>query len=166
MAATVKAGYAARPHGLDGGVLVKLFLCGPAVPLPAGMRVTVGDRDLVVSGSAVRDPATLQVAFEGVEDREAAEEIGGETLWLSREDALSLGGSMPVGLFTGMTLVWQDGSGTVESFDPAPGNPLLQVRGPSGVFDVPVALLRAEGTIDWDAGRIEARLPLGLADGV
>jgi hypothetical protein len=63
-----------------------------------------------------------------------------------------------------MRMEWQDGSGVIDGFEPFSANPLVSVDRGGWSFDVPLLLVTAEGSIDWDGGTVRLRLPAGLAE--
>ena len=66
-----------RPHGLDGSFYVD-------EPLEKGQTVTIGDREFTVAARKGTDAKPI-VRLEGIEDRDAAESLRGETLSPSNE---------------------------------------------------------------------------------
>jgi 16S rRNA processing protein RimM len=77
----VTAGHVGKPHGLDGSFVVNLA----AHPLPVGTRVTVRGRSARVTRRAGTDARPI-VRLEGIDSREAAGPLRGETLFMSQED--------------------------------------------------------------------------------
>ena len=86
----LQVGYVARAHSLTGEVGLKLFDPGSDV-LDEVERVLLRPRDggelLELKIDTLRDtPKELLVAFEGVENRTAAEKLVGSTVFVYRED--------------------------------------------------------------------------------
>lgn len=71
----VTAGHVGRPHGLDGSFVVR----APKHPLPVGVTVRVAGGERRVERRAGTDARPL-VRLEGIEDRDAAGRLTGETL--------------------------------------------------------------------------------------
>lgn len=163
MPETVQAGYIIRPRGLAGDVEIRLFLLGQAVALPVGFEALAGENPVVVVRSSVRSVDTISAAFKGFDSFEAAEALKGLAFSASREMMLSIAGFQPLGLFLGMRMEWQDGSGVIEDFEPFSPNPLVSVNCGGWSFDVPLLLVVTLGSIDWDGGIVRLRLPAGLA---
>lgn len=159
----VLTGIVLHPHGLDGDLVVRLFLNGPAVPLPEGMEVFAGGRRLEVVRCRVRDHAGVLAGFGGITTREEASTLAGLELTVERSAALSCEGFRPLGLFTGMKLVCSRLEGMIEELDADTPNPLVTVRSAGRLFEVPVNLLNA-GRIDWPGKIVEAEIPAGLED--
>ena len=61
-----------RPHGLDGSFHVD-------APLEEGQTVTIGEREFTVAERKGTDSRPI-IRLEGIEDRDAAEALRGETL--------------------------------------------------------------------------------------
>jgi 16S rRNA processing protein RimM len=85
----LQLGYVAGPHGVLGGLKVKLFNAdSTAIDVGVALVLRLPDgpaRNFVVSRVAVA-PGTgvLRVWFEGVDGREAAEALRGHELWIDR----------------------------------------------------------------------------------
>ena len=77
-AAGLELGRVGRPHGVKGEVVVTLHTDRPERTTP-GAVLRAGDRTLVVA-SARRHQGRWLVRFEGIADRDAAEELRGATL--------------------------------------------------------------------------------------
>ena len=86
----LRLGYVAGPHGVQGGSKVKLF--NPAsTALEPGVAVMLKPpngptRTFVVSRVGASGTGTLRIWFEGVDDREAAENLRGCELWIDRSE--------------------------------------------------------------------------------
>jgi len=77
-AAELELGRVGRPHGIRGEVVVTLHTDRPERTAP-GAVFHVGDRTLVLASARPHQGRWL-VRFEGVTDRDAAEELRGATL--------------------------------------------------------------------------------------
>jgi 16S rRNA processing protein RimM len=77
-AADVELGRVGRPHGVRGEVVVTLHTERPERTTP-GAILRAGDRTLVVASARPHQGRWL-VRFEGITDRDAAEELRGATL--------------------------------------------------------------------------------------
>jgi 16S rRNA processing protein RimM len=151
-----------RPHGLDGflGIYVDEE---DLVSLEPGSLVYLGDEPLVVRRVRSTDRG-FQVAFEGVSDRETADELRGAEVSVTERRALEEGEYWPEQL-VGLAVFDGGGNplGVVEAVNPGPGQDRLQVRGPAGEFEVPFvdALVPV---VDVELGRIEIVVIPGLVD--
>lgn len=97
-----------RPHGLDG--FVGLYIDeADAAALTPGATLFVAGRALTVR-TLRRVDRGYQIAFEGIDDREAAEEIRGRDVEVASRRALDAGEFWPDDLI-GLTVV--DEAGTV-----------------------------------------------------
>jgi 16S rRNA processing protein RimM len=77
----VTAGYVGKAHGLDGSFVVNLA----AHPLPVGTRVTVRGRTARVTRRAGTDSRPI-IRLDGIDTREAAGPLRGETIFMSQSD--------------------------------------------------------------------------------
>ena len=113
----VSAGIVGRPHGLDGSFHVS----HASEDLDVGTEVEVAGRRTVVERRA-GTPARPIVRLRGVDDRDAAGELGGERL-------LVAAGELEEGEYLTEDLVGCEvpGLGTVRRVVPAPSCDLLEV---------------------------------------
>lgn len=152
-----------RPHGLDGflGIYIDEE---DLVSLEPGSRVFLDDHPHVVR-QVRRTDRGFQVAFEGVTDREAADEIRGLAVSVADRRPLVEGEYWPEQLI-GLSVYDEAGNqlGVVESVTPGPGQDRLVVRGESDVYEVPFvdALVPV---VDLEGGRVEIVVIPGLIDG-
>jgi 16S rRNA processing protein RimM len=82
VAPLVPVGRVGRPHGRDGSFWVE----GAEHQLPEGAGVTIGGREARVQRRAGTDARPL-VRLSGVEDRDAAAALRGQSLLMAQEDA-------------------------------------------------------------------------------
>ena len=82
MAPLVPVGRVGRPHGRDGSFWVE----GAEHSLPEGAVVTIAGREARVERRAGTDSRPL-VRLSGIEDRDAAAELRGQSLLMAQEDA-------------------------------------------------------------------------------
>ena len=61
-----------KPHGLDGSFHIE-------APLEEGQTVTIGDREFTIAERKGTDSRPI-IRLDGIEDRDAAEKLRGETL--------------------------------------------------------------------------------------
>ena len=123
----LEVGRIGRAHGLRGEVLVTLT-SDRAERLAPGAVLDTGGRDLVVHAARPHQHRWL-VAFEGVDDRTAAEQLQGVTLYA---DALpSEDDELWVHELIGATVRDPDGAplGTVEAIEANPASDLLVLDG-------------------------------------
>jgi 16S rRNA processing protein RimM len=123
----LEVGRIGRAHGLRGEVLVTLT-SDRAERLAPGAVLDTGGRDLVVHAARPHQHRWL-VAFEGVADRTAAEQLQGVTLYA---DALpSEDDELWVHELIGATVRDSDGAplGTVEAIEANPASDLLVLDG-------------------------------------
>ncbi|MEJ8279189.1 ribosome maturation factor RimM [Pseudonocardia spirodelae] len=172
-AGQVLVGVVVRVHGLRGEVVVEPRTDSPAERFAVG-SVLQGRRPrgaapgpLTVAGARAHSGRWL-VLFEGVADRNAAEELRGVQLLLSTaalaepEDPEEF----HVHRLTGLRAELADGTaaGTVTDVVHGPGGSLLVVRRPAG-HDALVPFVEAiVPTVDLDGGRVVLDPPEGLLD--
>jgi 16S rRNA processing protein RimM len=159
-------GQIVRPHGLRGEVVVEVTTDDPAARFAAGSELaTVGATALRIE--AVRPhQGRLIIAFEGVLDRDAAEELRGIRLCV---DSAEIGEPDDPDEFhdfqlIGLAVVDVDGAplGEVVRVDHGPAADLLVVRLTDG-RDALVPFVRAiVPTVDVPGGRIVLTPPPGL----
>jgi 16S rRNA processing protein RimM len=168
---TVEVGSVVRAHGVRGDVLV-YPLSDLAERFAAGSQLWLTGRDgtrraVTVRASARQAPEKLVVAFEGVDDRDAAEALRGARLEVAREAVPEA----PAGTYWQFELLgcraFDERAGelgeVVEVTD-AGGGPLLVVALADG-RRVPLPFVdRLLVGVDLAARRIDWRLPEGLIE--
>jgi 16S rRNA processing protein RimM len=172
--AWVDVGRVARPHGLDGTVLVNLHGDDPGNLLRAErarLSGTLGQGEFAIrsarSAGGRRDGgARVRVRFDGIDGRDAAQRWAGATVEL-RESALQ---PLPAGEYYWRELIGTecrtlDGRslGRVEEIWPTPGNDMLVVRSGAGRLLVP-ALRQLLVRLDPAAGVLWIDPPAGLLE--
>jgi 16S rRNA processing protein RimM len=163
-------GQIVRPHGLRGEVVVEVTTYDPAARFAAGSDLAV-ERPAGRAGAlrieAVRPhQGRLIIAFEGVLDRDAAEELRGVRLTV---DSADVGEPEDPDEFNdfqliGLAAVDVDGAplGEVVRVDHGPAADLLVVRLPEG-REALVPFVRAiVPTVDIPGGRVVLTPPPGL----
>ncbi len=166
----VLVGIVLRAHGLRGGLLVRFFPARGAPGLPPRTELMLDGTPRGVTAFSARDGEVGLVGLAGLTDRDSAKALVGSEVRLDREAAMELP-FLPLHLFEGMTL--GSGGRTYRVVDVIPdrANPMLVLRSGDGPadpddadtgFPVPVALVLAEGYVDWSSGTIEVELPKGL----
>lgn len=163
-------GQIVRPHGIRGEVVVEVTTDDPAARFAAGSQLaTSGLGPEALRIEAVRPhQGRLIIAFEGVLDRDAAEELRGIRLCV---DSAELGEPDDPDEFhdfqlIGLTVVDVDGVrlGEVVRVDHGPAADLLVVRLTEG-RDALVPFVRAiVPTVDVPGGRIVLTPPPGLLE--
>jgi 16S rRNA processing protein RimM len=106
------------------------------------------------------------VRFAGTNDRDAAQALSGQLLWIATEDAADLpAGSYYEHELIGLDVVLEDGSpvGTVSSIMETGAADVLVITGPSGEHLVPM-IRTVIVSVDTDARRILISPPPGLLD--
>lgn len=158
-----------RPHGIHGEVTVDVTTDFPE-RLVAGMDVVLGNPDpqVTLRATAVRwHKGAWLVAFDGIDDREAAEGWRGYWLYLPAQERTSL---PPTYYYEheleGMRCVDPAGQllGTVRSLENPGGIALLKVDAGSGEVLVPFKspiVVR----VDLEAGTVTVDPPIGLFEG-
>jgi 16S rRNA processing protein RimM len=154
----LEVGRVIRPHGLVGQVVVELWT-NRGERITPGARLVGPDGGLVIVrsskvGSAAGRDRWL-VSFEGVESREAAEELRGSVL---RAAPIDEPGTLWVHQLIGSGVYDEAGLkiGVVASVEANPASDLLILD--SGQL-VPLTFVTAQG-----AGRLTVRLPPGLLE--
>lgn len=152
-----------RPHGLDGflGVYVDEE---DVVSVQPGTTVFLEGRPHVVR-AVRRVDRGFQLAFKGIDDREAAEEVRGLEVAVTERRQLGDGEYWPADLI-GLSVVDQDGRavGVVTDVVFGPGQDRLRVEQTDGpAFEVPFvdALVPM---VDLQAGRVEINSIPGLIE--
>ena len=159
----VYLGYVERAHGLRGRIVARLVLAGGIGPVPDGTVLRLDHTECRVVRSTVRDSQRVTLQFDGLDSREQAEEMQGESIFIPRSSIDPGIGLFPLHAFIGMELRSDGFSGPVTEVVESAANPLLMVQGSKGLFFVPVTLVAA-GDTDWESGVIEVDLPEGLED--
>jgi 16S rRNA processing protein RimM len=151
MARLLEVGRVIRPHGIRGEVIVEL-VTNRTERLAPGSRLFAGEREVEVAGSRPHKGRYI-VAFAGVADRDAAEELRGALL---RAEPLVDPGALWVHELIGAAVVDVAGRahGTVEAVEANPAADLLVLS--SGAL-VPVTFV-----VEAGAGRVVVDPPPGL----
>lgn len=161
----VYLGYFLKPHGNRGGLKARLFPAWGSAGVPPGTVLLIGDnRSLTVTESSMRDDSVAYITLDGVGTREEAEELRNSSIHISRDEALSSLEYVPLHMFLGMVIRSGEDELTVSDVVPSSANPLLVVEKEDRQFPVPLAMLTASGSIDWEEGSAEVELPKGLED--
>lgn len=149
----LEIGRIGKVHGLRGEVVVTLTT-NRADRLSAGTRCWAGERELVVRSSRPHQDRQL-VHFEGIDGREAAEELRGIVL---RAEPIDDPDELWVHELIGSTVTEQDGTsrGLVESVLSNPASDLLVLE--SGAL-VPLTFV-----VETSPGSIVIDPPAGLFD--
>ena len=153
-AARLEVGRIGRAHGLRGEISVTLS-SDRSERLAPGSVLTTDDRELVVRAARPHQQRWL-VTFAGVEDRTAAEQLQGATLYA---DALpSEGDELWVHELIGATVQDPDGTalGVIEAIEANPASDLLVL---DGERLVPLTFLVAH-----EPGLVTVDVPDGLWD--
>jgi 16S rRNA processing protein RimM len=77
-----------KPHGLDGSFYVD-------APLDEGQTVKIGDRDFTVAERKGTDAKPI-IRLDGIDDRDAAEKLRGETLTTGNEQPATGNDEWPI----------------------------------------------------------------------
>ncbi len=161
--ARVCYGFFEKPQGLNGRLVLRVFVLGRAVALPPGAVLHCCDREFKVTASREKDQVSVTVELEGVSTLEDAVRLKGEEVFASPEQVAGPGFPLPVYLFSGLEVVSRGRRFPVVEVEWNPVNPQVILQGPDGRFMAPMNLL-ARGTLDLAAGRILADLPEGLEE--
>jgi 16S rRNA processing protein RimM len=143
----IPVGRVGRPHGRDGS----FYVDGADHPLAAGSVVRAGERELRIDRRAGTDERPL-VRLEGIDDRDAASALRGETLLLPQSEAPLAEDEWLVTDLVGCRV---PGLGAVTRVIPGPSCDVLEV-GERGVL-VPF-VSDAVRRVDVGAGIIEVDL--------
>ena len=161
----VYLGYFLKPHGNRGGLKARLFPAWGSAGIPPDTRLLVGDgRSLTVTESSMKDDSVTYITLDGVTTREEAEELRNSSIRIARDEALSSLEYVPLHMFLGMAIRSGEDELTVTDVIPSSANPLLVVQKGDRQFPVPLAMLNASGSIDWEENSAEVELPKGLED--
>ncbi len=181
--ARLVVGRVLRPHGVRGEVTVEILSDAPdrfapgaelavgAIPDPAGAvpdptaGADGGLRPVVVASSRLHQ-GRLLLAFQGIDDRTAADSLRGRLLSIPARAARPLepGEYWPHQL-VGLAVVDRDGEerGTLADVVPGTAHDLLSVRLHDGATAL-VPAVAALVTVDLDAGRVVVDALPGLLD--
>ncbi|MEA3266059.1 MAG: hypothetical protein U9P42_03850 [Candidatus Fermentibacteria bacterium] len=159
----VPYGFVERTHGLNGRIILKLFVFGPAEPLEEGTILYAGDRILTVTRSRKRDNERVTVDCSEVWKKTQAAELVGEAVEVDVDRVLKPGFPMPVYAFTRFTVVSCGKKYPVEEVEYNSSNPQLIVKGDRGVFPIPLNLALT-GQVNSAERTIEVDLPDGLEE--
>jgi 16S rRNA processing protein RimM len=110
--------------------------------------------------------SALLVHFEGTNDRDEAQALAGQLVWIRIEDAADLpAGSYYEHELIGLEVLLSDGSrvGAVSSIMETGAADVLVIKGPSGEHLVPL-IRTVIVSVDREAGRILINPPPGLLD--
>ena len=153
-AARLEVGRIGRAHGLRGEISVTLS-SDRVERLAPGALLRTDDRELVVRSSRPHQQRWL-VTFDGVEDRTAAEQLQGATLYA--EALPTEGDELWVHELIGATVRDRDGTalGVVEAIEANPASDLLVL---DGERLVPLVFV-----VDHEPGTVTVDLPDGLWD--
>lgn len=157
----LQVGYVGKAHGLRGELNIRL-ITDRSERADVGNILYAGDRALVVIASKPHQKGYI-VAFEGVVDRNGAEELRGSELWAERIDDAD---ALWVHELIGATVEELDGTlrGVVESVQENPASDLLvtddgalvpltflvERRGDVLVVDVPAGLFEVNQPAEDD----------------
>lgn len=171
-------GFVAKAHGIRGEVLIRLF-ARKADWLERAHVIALDPRK-AKSGSVVRGelatrsmfnvrptPDGLLVLFEGIKDRNQAESLKGQSVWIP-EDLLQVEADRPfLYQFIGLkALDFASGKdlGQVEAIDSNGTQDLLVIQSPEAIrYEVPLVEPIFQ-SVDWDNHRIFLQLPEGLME--
>lgn len=156
-------GFFEKLQGLNGRLVLRVFVLGRAVALPPGAVLYCGDRELRVMASREKDQVSVTVELEGVSTIEDALALKGEEVFVVPGQVTGPGFPLPVYLFKGLEVVSRGRRFPVAEVEWNPVNPQVILEGPKGRFLAPMNLL-ARGTVDLGAGEILADLPEGLEE--
>ncbi len=163
MGKRVPYGFIERTHGLNGRMILKLFVFGPAVPLEEGTVLHAGDRTLTVTRSRKRDNERVTVDCSEVWKKAQAAELTGESIEVDIDRVLKPGFPLPVYGFSEFTIVSCGKEFPIEEVEYNNSNPQLIVRGDGGLFPVPL-VLALTGQVDSAERTIAVDLPEGLEE--
>jgi 16S rRNA processing protein RimM len=172
-------GQIVRPHGIRGEVVVEVTTDDPAARVAAGSELAAtGQASVRASGGpgpgALRIEAVrphqgrLIIAFEGVVDRDGAEELRGIRLCV---DSAEVGEPDDPDEFhdfqlVGLSVQLPDGEpvGTITRINHGPGADMLIVERPDGRESLIPFVTAIVPTVDLAAGRVVITPPEGLLE--
>jgi 16S rRNA processing protein RimM len=173
-------GQIVRPHGIRGEVVVEITTDDPAARFAAGSELAVEGRPGPAGAAGFPGAGALRIeavrphqgrliiAFEGVLDRDAADELRGTKLTVDSADVVDPDDPDEFNDFQliGLSVVDVDGAplGEVVRVDHGPAADLLVVRLPEG-REALVPFVRAiVPTVDIPGGRVVLTPPPGLLE--
>ncbi len=156
-------GYVERTHGLNGRIILKLFVFGPAVPLLEGTVLYAGDRVLTVTRSRKRDNERITVDCSELWKKAQAAELTGESIEVDIDQVLKADFPLPVHGFTEFSIVSRGKKFPVVEVEYNKSNPQLIVKSDDRQFPVPLALALT-GQVDSEEREIRVDLPEGLEE--
>lgn len=121
-------------------------------------------RSLAVIESSMKDDSVAYIKLDGVTTREEAEELRNLPMHIARGEALSKLEYVPLHMFLGMVIRSGGDEFIVCDIVPSSANPLLVVENGESNFPVPLAMLTASGSINWEDSSAEVELPEGIED--
>lgn len=159
----VPYGFIERTHGLNGRMILKLFVFGPAAPLLEGTVLYAGNRVLTVTRSRKRDNERVTVDCSEIWKKTQAAELIGEPIEVDIDRVLKPDFPLPVYGFSEFTIVSRGKEFPIEEVEYNKSNPQLIVRGDGGLFSVPL-VLALTGQVDSAERTIMVDLPEGLEE--
>ena len=159
----VPYGFIERTHGMNGRMILKIFVFGPAVPLEEGTRLYAGDRILTVTRSRKRDNERVTFDCSEVWKKAQAAELTGESIEVEVNQVLKPGFPLPVYGFAEFSIISRGKKFPIEEVEYNNSNPQLIVRGDGGLFPVPLNFALS-GQVDSAERTILVDLPEGLEE--
>ena len=169
-------GHITKPHGTKGEVFVWPLTDRPAEVFAAGRSLLLGDAEGALDASAAApviegEPRPfkrgLLVKFEGLDDRNAVDDLGGRYLLVPTREVPPLEeDEVFYHQLLGLRVETVDGEpvGTVrEVFETEPTH-LLEVRSDGGKLHLIPFATRIVKTVDVEGGRIVIKPPPGLLE--
>lgn len=154
-----------KPHGLKGGLRVRLFGGYGTPGIPAGTVLFIDREEEVTVGRCTeRGESMFNITFREIGSREEAESYRNAALYITPEEADERLEFVPLYMFSGFTIMSRGNEVRVADVEPSVRNPLLLVEMGDKKFHVPVAMVMTEGDVDWDERVIRLDLPEGLED--
>ncbi|HEV7918560.1 MAG TPA: ribosome maturation factor RimM [Solirubrobacterales bacterium] len=122
----VRVGRVGKPHGVRGGFYVEGAIA--VDPISPGSTITIAARQFKVTNRAGTDARPI-LAVEGIDDRDQAASLRGETVWSPREAVPLDDDEWLATDLEGMKVVTADGTviGTVERLTNLPSVDILEV---------------------------------------
>lgn len=149
---SIRIGHVGKPHGVGGGFYVEGAIDPPA--LAPGLKVRIGDREYAVASRAGADARPI-IVLEGVDDRDAAVALRGETIFAERSLLTPLAaGEWYASDLEGMAVVGEAAQGggpigTVAALKNLPSVDVLEVA-PTAGGDVLLVPMVADAIISID----------------
>lgn len=159
----IRIGVIGKPHGVRGGFHVDGAV-DPVVVKP-GFIMLAGDRELRVASRGGTDARPI-VSVEGVDDRDAAAELRGETLFARRDTLTPLGeGEWYASDLEGMTVSDAGGErlGTVKRLSNLPSVDVLEVEPVAGGAALLVPMV-ADAIVAIDAETRSVKIDTAFLD--